>query len=267
MYLYKWLKRPFFGRFMVTWRSPLSPEEQAAWEPVRVSSRSGGTIAGLFSAVPDAKATLVLGHPMGKEAKGYFIKHGYTDLYRAQGYNVLVFDVNGFGESSHGNFSYFEDIVAIGQKARELTPDLPIGYHGISLGGQWATIAFADPGHVYDFAIIESAATTLEAFWIHFPVAYRTLRIMGVFLPRYKKQISMVDRIREATRLKSVLFIYSETDTWTPVHMGVSFQANCPVPATLWTVPDAPHAMIMKSPYADAYRAKLLEYTAAAVGA
>lgn len=55
-----------------------------------------------------------------------------------------------------------------------MTPSIPIGYFGISPGGQMATIAFADETHKYDFAIIESAATGLDEFWIHFPTACKS---------------------------------------------------------------------------------------------
>jgi alpha-beta hydrolase superfamily lysophospholipase len=110
---------------MVRWQNPLSAE----WQPVAVASKSGATVRGLFAhsqaEAGPAKATIVLGHPMGKEAKGYFLKNGYTDLLRRGGYHVLVFDLNGFGESSQGNFSYFEDIIAIGNAALALTPELP----------------------------------------------------------------------------------------------------------------------------------------------
>jgi pimeloyl-ACP methyl ester carboxylesterase len=260
MNFYKFLKQPFFGKFMVNWRNPLPDQEQKKWEQISILSKSGGKIWGLFSSVNNPKATIVLGHPMGKEAKGYFLKNGYNDLLLKNGYNVLIFDLNGFGESTHGNFSYFEDILAIGQKAKALNPSLQIGYHGISLGGQMATISFADPSHCYDFAIIESAATTLDEFWIHFPFAYRTLKILNILMPKYKKKIKMEDRIKEAKNLKSVLFIYSLTDTWTPVSMGEKFQRNCSVKSELWTVPDAKHAMIIKSNFSEQYKQKIIEY-------
>jgi hypothetical protein len=197
---------------------------------------------------------------MGKEAKGYFLKNGDTDLLLKNGYNVLIFDLNGFGESTHGNFSYFEDIVAIEQKAKELTPSLQIGYHGILLGGQWATISFADSSHCYDFAIIESAATTLGEFWIHFPFAFRTLKILNVLLPKYKQKIKMNNRIKEAKRLKSILFIYSHTDTWTPISMGEKLKKNSAVKSELWTVPDAKHTMIIKSNFSKQYKQKIMKY-------
>jgi len=262
MNIYKILKRPFFGNFMVKWRSPLSPEQKKEWQPISINSKSGGVIKGLFakSRTNQEKGTIVLGHPMGKEAKAYFIKNGYTDLLRENGFNTVIFDINGFGESTHGNFSYFQDIVAIGIKASELTPGIPIGYHGISLGGQMATIAFADPNHKYSFAIVESAATTLEDFWIKFPVAYKMLTLFNILLPRYRKRVRMIDRIKEAKNLKSLLLIYSKSDDWVAVEMGRKFKENSPVETELWIVDNAKHASIMKSEHRDDYAKKIIDY-------
>lgn len=260
MFIYKLLKKPFFGRFMVTWRNPLPEAARHEWESIKTKSKSGGIIHGLFAKSTNARATIVLGHPMGKEAKGYFIKNGYTDFLRANRYNVLIFDINGFGESTHGNLLYHQDIIAIGISAKTLTPDLPIGYHGISLGGQWATIAFVDDSHVYDFAIVESAATTLEEFWIHYPLAYSLLKIAYLFIPVYKNRIRMIDRIKEVKRLQSILFIYSQNDKWTPASMGERYHQNCSVKSELWLVENAEHAMIMRSDFKEGYMQKILDY-------
>jgi pimeloyl-ACP methyl ester carboxylesterase len=262
MTIYKILKWPFFGRFMVRWQNPLSPDHKSQWHEITTSGKSGGLLKGLFakSITHEERATIVLGHPMGKDAKGYFLKSGYADFLRANGFNVLVFDINGFGESTHGNFSYYEDIVAMGKKAVQLTPTVSIGYHGVSLGGQWATIAFTDGNHPYKFAIVESAATTLEDFWINFPVAYSVLRILNVLMPAYRKKIRMVDRIKEVKHLHSLLLIYSYSDELTPVAMGEKFQANSGVETELWTVRNAKHAAIMKSEHKAEYLQKVLEY-------
>jgi predicted alpha/beta-fold hydrolase len=262
MLFYKIVKKPFFGKYMVAWKNPLNEQSKKEWEEIFIESKSGATLTCLYASAKDipAKATIVLAHPMGKEAKGYFIKHGYTDLLRDNGYNVFVFDINGFGESAVGNFSFFEDIIAASKKAKLITPHLPIGYHGISLGGQMATIAFTDIEHRYDFAIIESAATTLQEFWKKFPTAFYFLKFMYLFVPRYGKKISMIDRITEVKKLQSILFIYSKTDTWVPFSMGERFNKNCNVKSSLWAVENAEHAQIMKSEAKELYQEKILAY-------
>ncbi len=267
MPLYKLLKTPFFGKFMVPWRNPLTSEQQKEWERISVKSKSGSAISMMYAKPfnENAKATIVMGHPMGKEAKAYFLKNGYTDLLRSNHYNVVVFDINGFGESASGNFAYHDDIVAVSKKAKEVFSTVPIGYHGISLGGQMAVIAFTDATHQYDFAIIESAATTLDEYWINFPIAYKALQILNFMLPKYKAKIRMVDRIKDAKKLQSILFIYSEKDELTPIEMGERFLKNSSIPANLWRVKNAGHAQMMKSEHREDYENKILEYFNGAV--
>lgn len=260
--MYLLLKKLFFGRFMVPWQNPLPEAQRPQWQSLTIPSRSGATLRGLFAPArtPVAKATIVLGHPLGKAAKGYFLKHGYADLLRNHGYHVVVFDFNGFGESSVGSFSFHEDVLAIGQAALDQMPELPLGYLGISLGGQGATIAFADARNPYDFAIVESAPTTLDEYWVRFPFAYRAFRLIARLVPAYARSLRMVERIKEARNLQSLLFIYSHTDELAPVAMGQRFLHNSPVPAELWTAAQGEHARLMQSPCRAAYQAKILAY-------
>jgi Serine aminopeptidase, S33 len=260
-FIFKWLKKPFFGKYMVKWRNPMNEDEKKKWAHYEVGSKSGGKIKTLYSKTDiEAKAVIILAHPMGKEAKGFFIKNGYTELYKNNGFHVILFDFNGFGESSCGNFSFFEDIVAVSHFAKEMHPDLPILYHGVSLGGQMSTIAFADKSHTIDYAIVESGATSLEEFWISYPIAYRFLFLFYFFVPKYRKTLLMRERIKEAVHVKSILFIYSHTDKWTPVWMGEKFKENCPVSSELWTVKEAKHTKIMDSIYKEEYKTKILDY-------
>lgn len=247
---------------MVKWRNPLTEEEQNEWKRFSVESESGGIIQGMLAktTLTECKGTIVLGHPMGKEAKGYFLKRDYTQLLRANGFNTVVFDMNGFGESTHGNFSYFEDIVAVSEKTKELTPNVPIGYHGISLGAMYGTVAIADNNHKFDFGIIESSSTTLAEFWSQFPFAYSVLKTISIVMPKYEKKIEFKSCVKEVKRLQSILYIYSEGDDWIPVEMGKTLLENTNVPAEFWLAKEAAHAEIMKSSDKLKYQERILEY-------
>ncbi len=260
--LYKLLKKPFFGKFMVKWRNPLTEEEQKEWKRFSVKSKSGGLVQGMFAKTTQAqcKGTIVLGHPMGKEAKGYFLKRNYTYLLREDGFNTIVFDMNGFGESTHGNFSYFEDIVAVSKKAKELTPNVPIGYHGISLGAMYSTVAFADISHKFDFGIVESSSTTLAEFWIQFPFAYSVLKTISMVMPKYEKKIAFKECVKKMKHLQTVLYVYSEGDNWVPVKMGKTLQENTNVSTEFWLAKEADHAEIMKSPDKELYQVRILDF-------
>ncbi|HKZ38057.1 MAG TPA: hypothetical protein VJ184_10420, partial [Chryseolinea sp.] len=67
----------------------------------------------------------------------------------------------------------------------------------------------------------------------------------------------------ELNRIKSLLLIYSETDHYSPVSMGVRFKNHSNVPTELWTVEDAEHAKIIKSAHRKAYEEKLQSFVRA----
>ncbi len=259
--MYKLIKRPFFGSYMVKWKNPLTGNEKNDWKQYIVKSKSNAQITGLFANGKNKiKGTVVLGHPMGKLAKAYFLKSDYPDILRENGYNVFVFDFNGFGESTTGSFSFFYDIIAVGNKVKEIAPNLPIGYHGISFGAMWAIIAFTENNHPYNFAIIESAPTTLEEFWIKYPFAYKVLKSLYLILPKYKKKINMVERFNEIKNLKSMLLIYSKTDDITPVSMAERFIKKSMIPIELYVVYNAKHANIIRSSHKKEYLDKIINY-------
>ncbi|NHF59241.1 alpha/beta hydrolase [Flavobacteriaceae bacterium TP-CH-4] len=260
-WLYKLAKKPFFGNYMVSWRNPLSETQRLEWKLIRFQSNSRALLSGLVAESKSTvtKGVIVLGHPMGKEAKGYFLKNGYTDLLRENGYHVLIFDLNGFGESQTGNFDYFEDIISAGYEAKRRYPEYPLGYFGISMGGQFATIAFAE-GHPFEFAIVESAANTLEDFWIHYPFAHKALKLLYLLMPRYQKRIRMIDRIKKANGLRKLLLIYIENDAVILDDAGKKFKEACPLPTELVIFKNAKHAELAKSIHRDSYFKVILDH-------
>jgi hypothetical protein len=75
------------------------------------------------------------------------------------------------------------------------------------------SVAFADKDHKYDFAIVEIAATSLDAFWINFRTAYKILQILNFCLPKFRGKVDMKERIKEAKKLRSLLLICSSSET------------------------------------------------------
>src|SRR6476469_9428 len=100
-------KKLFFGRFQKKWRWPDSVPE-TDWERVTFPSATGVRLAGVFGAArgEHPEGAVVLAHPMGTAAKGFWLKQGHGDLLRNAGFHVLAFDFNGFGESESVNFDY-----------------------------------------------------------------------------------------------------------------------------------------------------------------
>ncbi|EQD33969.1 dipeptidyl aminopeptidase/acylaminoacyl-peptidase-like protein, partial [mine drainage metagenome] len=125
--LHRLLRKPFFGRYEAPWVWPPGSVE-AEWERVTFQSANGAHLVGLWGlAEGDVIGTLVLAHPMGKAAKGFWLRNGHTKLFRRSGFNVLAFDFNGFGESEAASFDYPADILAAGLWAQDRQPSLPVG--------------------------------------------------------------------------------------------------------------------------------------------
>jgi uncharacterized protein len=217
--LHRLLRKPFFGRFEVPWRWP-DGTDRTTWERVTFTNPTRATLVGLWGAAhTEARGTLVLAHPMGKAAKGFWLRYGHAELFRNAGYNVLLFDANGFGESSASSFDYPADVLAAGTFAQQRTPHLGIGLVGASFGGGWGLCAMARAGSPFRVAVLEGVFPTLPEFWRHYPFAHAMLRLSQVVWPPMERGLRPE---REAARLvgnPSVLFIYGEQDIYTtPSH-------------------------------------------------
>jgi pimeloyl-ACP methyl ester carboxylesterase len=83
------LRKPFFGRFEVPWQFPRDASE-SRWERITFAGAKGARLSGLIGRADSPPiGSLVLAHPMGKAAKGFWLRHGHADLFRRAGFNVL----------------------------------------------------------------------------------------------------------------------------------------------------------------------------------
>jgi pimeloyl-ACP methyl ester carboxylesterase len=218
--IHRLLRKPFFGRFEVPWIWP-SMAMEAAWERVAFQSGNGANLVGLWGAGEgDAIGTLVLAHPMGKAAKGFWLRYGHADLFRRSSFNVLLFDSNGFGESQATSFDYPADILAAGLWAQNRHPALPVGLVGASFGAGWGLCSLSRAGSPFRTAVLEAAFPTLPEFWRRYPVAHATLRISQFLWPSLERNLRPE---REAARVvdhPSVLLVYGDDDEYTPPYYG-----------------------------------------------
>ncbi|MEO1022451.1 MAG: alpha/beta fold hydrolase [Bacteroidota bacterium] len=261
MLLYRLLKAPFFGRFMVPWKNPLSEEETSHWKKSRLKSRSGGTISVWHQKGngADPSRTVILGHSMGKPAKGDFLKTRYAQYLLDQGFNVVLFDFNGFGESSLGSFRFHWDLVAVLEMAQRAYPDTTFVYHGVSFGSNWGSAVAHLSDHPFEYMILESSPVNLLEFWKHFPTPYRVLRLLFTLLPHYKTYTNFEQHVARSRGLKAILLITSDSDIYTPEAMAERFREAAPCLATISVYPNARHALaILKD--RDRYLKECLEF-------
>lgn len=102
----------------------------------------------------------------------------------------MVYDFNEFGQSQTGSFNLYYDAEAAGLKAKELSPGLTLGYHGLSLGGMWICRVLSKEIPPLEFVILESAATTLPEFWQHYPMAHKILRFAFSLCPNKRSTLN-----------------------------------------------------------------------------
>lgn len=222
------LKKPFFGRFQRPWRFPDGhrPED---YERFETRNPHGGRLQGLLRlAEGPARGVLLLAHPMGFAAKGFFVKYGHVELFRGAGYHCVSFDFNGFGESESTSFEYPLDLLAVAHWARARFPALPLAAVGASFGAMRAIEAAADPGCPFDVVVAEAAAASLPEFWRRYPVPYAVLRAMQVVHPRGERRLRPEAQIRQYAPGRRLLLIHSRTDELTPPTQGDKLQAAAP---------------------------------------
>lgn len=250
--LHRVLRKPFFGRFEVPWVWPAS-EDATAWERVVFPNRVGARLHGAWGAARghdanDARGTLVLAHPMGKAAKGFWLRNGHAALFRDAGFNVLLVDANGFGESEAASFDYPDDFLTAGVWAQARAPQTRVGLVGASFGAGWGLCAMAREGSPYRAAVLEAAFPTLPEFWHHYPVAHVALRLSQVVWPSLERTLRPE---RDATRVigsPDVLLIHSAGDIYTPPAFGERLRdAFCTVTtAELIVVPGDEHTFALR---------------------
>lgn len=259
--LHRLLRKPFFGRFEVPWVWPLE-EEQNAWERVSFRNPSGANIVGLWgTAHGKAIGTLVLAHPMGKAAKGFWLKQGHARLFRRSGFNVLAFDANGFGESTATSFDYPADILTAGLWAQSRTPNLNVGLVGASFGAGWGMCALAREGNPYKLAVLEAAFPTLPEFWKHYPAAHAALKLSQALWPALERKLRPEGEAAKVLGHPDVLLIYGEKDKYTTPEHGerLARALGSATNVSLTLLPEVDHTYAYRDA-ADAYEAQVVPF-------
>ncbi len=243
-FFFRIVKKPFFGRYQKPWRWPSDYTKQKEWNQVKFISQSHSIISGLYaeSKTNNQKGTIVCSHPMGIIAKGFFLKNGIADRFRTHGYNVLLFDFNGFGESTDGDLFLNEDIVAAGLYAKGINPNLPVGIYGISFGASMSVCAFSKENNPFKAAVMESPFTTLGEYWGKFPIPSIVLKACTLFFPEKERRVRPIHHVDKINNTTNILWIYSDTDSDTPVEMGIRLREKCNIESEMLIISGAKHA-------------------------
>ncbi len=241
---YRLFKKPFFGRFVRPWRWP-EGVDQHQWQRLSINSQSGASIAALLAPAhsPQAKGAVLMSHPMGVVAKGFWMKYGHAELLRQAGYHVMVFDLNGFGESTSTSMDYPLDVLAAGQALQAQYPDLPVAVVGASMGAAMSVCAMAQPEHPFKAAVLEAAFPTLLHFWSRYPIPKLGIQLSKVVYPAGERSLRPIHAAENLVGSPGLLMIYGDDDEFTPIKDGeLLWQALQHRTTTeFWKVPGAKH--------------------------
>lgn len=255
------LRKPFFGRFEVPWRMP-EGEEARGWQRVSIPSPTGASLAGLIGeAEASARGVLVLAHPMGKAAKGFWLRYGHAALFRSAGFHVLLFDFNGFGESAPKSFDYPSDALAAGRFAQARYPALAVGLVGASFGAGWGLCSMAREGSPYRAAVLEGVFPSLPDFWRHYPIAHAFLRASQFVWPRMEREMRPEQHAARIVGNPEVLIIQGEDDPFTPPAHGerVLRAMGKHAQADLWVLPRVEHTFAYRD-QREAYTGRVVPF-------
>jgi uncharacterized protein len=223
------LKKPFFGRFMKAWRWPQGVAEDG-WQRVRIASGSHATLTAIVKTTAAAapRGVVVCAHPMGLAAKGFWLRQGHADLLLAEGFHVVAYDFNGFGDSASTNFDYAEDALAVGRWAAERFAGCAVHALTASFGAMNTVAAMGLPGFPYSSVVAEGCAKSLPAFWKAYPFAHAVLQASRLLAPESERRLRAELQVQRLPARCRLLLIHSRADAWTPVEHGDAIAAAAP---------------------------------------
>jgi alpha-beta hydrolase superfamily lysophospholipase len=186
---------------------------------------------------------VVCAHPLRRDAKGFFLRTGRADLLRRNGYDVLLFDFNGFGASSHGGFNYVDDVLAAARYARERAGMLPVHALAVCFGAVW-TLCAGTQEHLFDAIVVEAPLTTLHEYYAGKTFAAAFLRLLWHLFPKAAAKATPIDAAAQLAGTARLLLIGGVEDKVAPIDMCRRLYEACSLPQTaraVWYVEGAQH--------------------------
>ncbi len=232
----------------------LDPEqfEQLPKEEVRIPSPFGYELYGLYFPVPGSRKTVIIAHGITYTLYGS-VK--YMEVFRAAGYNALLYDHRRHGRSGGADtgYGYYEahDLKAcVDWVLARHGQDALVGTHGESLGAATALLHAALDPRVHFVVADCPFASAREVF------AYRLQQ--DFHLPAFPliPIASLINKLRggwffgEVSPLRAVssikgalLFIHGAEDDFVPPHHSERLYARATSSLKrLWLAPGAKHA-------------------------
>lgn len=239
-------------------------EKERQWEAVRVNAPDGTILRGTYIAsTSHSHKTVILLHGLYQNRSMCL---GYVPIYQNLGYNVLLIDQRGHGESEGAHtdwgLSEPEDMEMWMQWLRRKDPQAVIGLHGISLGAAMALLyAGSDRQQQVAFVIVDSSYGNIISMgreklmdWTgdkNLVLGYDLLDpfFQAAMLVHTHKLVSSIEPAHAVHFIKvPVLFLHGSADTLVPVKTAQSLYDQCGSGHKyLHVFRDSPHAAAIET--------------------
>lgn len=160
---------------------------------------------------------VIFSHPITRKGKYFYTESGRAQRYLQQGYAVVAFDYNGFGESESHDLYYWQDVVAIINKVESIFPGSPVVLHGASFGA-FHIIKALDYLPANTRVVLENVNRSLYSYWQRWFLLAMLVRLLQVCQIKAVKDMDVANCARSFSRSDIFLqFIACELDQFTTV--------------------------------------------------
>lgn len=166
----------------------------------------------------DIKGIAIFAHPISRKAKYFYADGVRISHYLNNGYRVILFDFNGFGESDYIDLYFWKDTAKVIEFAYANYPNENIVLHGISFGSFHCIRAIPTlPKN--SKVVLENTNRSLLDYWKHWPhtaIAVKILQSKFVS-PGFIRDMNVIDVFKDLDRSDiQYLFITCSDDKFTP---------------------------------------------------
>lgn len=186
-------------------------------EPAAFPGNTGARLVGRWFPHDRPRGAVVLAHPDRRYAQHWFVRTGWVHFLHRAGFEVLTFDLAGYGESRGGATYYHEDVEAAARWAHREAGGLPLHLVGVSMGAFAA--ANAAPRLTFlDGLVLESPYPNFNAWYGKGP-GLVAMRAFDALFPRTSAAIQ-ADRNVARAHARRILVAAPERDRVTPAHLS-----------------------------------------------
>lgn len=221
----------FFKKILLSKAYKFSPSglDQSKWKEVKVPMITGSIHCMEWRQTKKSLGVAILIHPYDNRGKEYFLDSGHPEMYHRLGYDVVVFDLNGFGKSDDKDFRFADNLLAVSGFFKSKYQSNEVIGHGISFGAS-VLITGLQFDHPFNHAIVENCLDEVRNYYkVRSKNLYRLIFLIELLFAPIKNNNRFYRAASKIKNLDKMLLIYSAEDPLTTPEMGEKIQAHCSI--------------------------------------